>query len=279
MRRLPASRPSRAKYVPWAILGVLIGLGAALYMTWVAWPVQYYDADPADLLQERKALWAELVSDGYALTGDLETAYDRLALLGVKEPGAFVAQVAEARAQEGASLEHIRAMARMSEALGGITARLLVYIATPAPTPTPTLSPTPTAAATPTPKPTPTATATAPASLQLFRLSSKRAVCAEGEGPDIIAIYVQDEKGDGVPGIRVEVSWADGSEVFHTGLKPDIDPGFADYVMEAGEEYSVMVGIEGSDIASGIQVIEEECPDMEEPYHHEWVVRFSRTAP
>lgn len=277
MRRLPAPRRSRAGNVLWAILGILIGLGAALYLTWVVWPVQYTDADPADLLPERKALWAELVSDAYALTGDLETARDRLALLGVTEPGRFVAQVAEARAQEGASLEHIRAMARLSEALGGITARLLVYIATPAPTPTPTLSPTPTAA-TATPTATRTATATAQASLQLFRLSSKRAMCAEGEGPDIIAIYVLDERGDGISGIRVEVRWAEGSEVFHTGLKPDIDPGFADYVMEAGREYSVTVGVEGSDIASGIRVTEEECPDIDGPYHHEWVVRFRRTA-
>lgn len=276
MRRLPASRPSRAKYVPWGILGVLIGLGVALYLTWVAWPVQYTDADPADLLSQRKAQWAELASDGYALTGELETAYDRLALLGVQNPGRFVAQVAETRVQEGASVEHIRAMARLSEALGGITARLLVYIATPAPTPTPTLSPTPTSAATATATATPTATALA--SAQRFRLSSKRAVCAEGEGPDLIAIYVQDESGDGIPGIRIEVIWEEGSEVFYTGLKPYIDPGFADYAMEGGREYSVTVGIDAGDTASGMHAMEGECPDIEGPYHHEWVVRFRRTA-
>ena len=274
MKRLPATRSRRAGTVLWALLGVLVGLGVALYLTWVVWPVEYYDADPADLLPERKALWAELASEGYALTGELETAYDRLALLGVQHPGRFVAQVAEARVQEGASVEHIRAMARLSEALGGITAQLLVYIATPAPTPTPTLSPTPTTAATATARPTPTPTALA--SAQRFRLSSKRAVCAEGEGPDLIAIYVQDESGDGIPGIRIEVSWEDGSEVFYTGLKPYIDPGFADYAMEDGREYSVTVGLDATETASGMHTMEGECPDIEGPYHHEWVVRFRR---
>ena len=190
--------------------------------------------------------------------------------------GFQAAAIADAKARESLNNAycHIRAMARLSEALGGITAQLLVYIATPAPTPTPTLSPTPTMAATATATVTPTPTALA--SAQRFRLSSKRAVCAEGEGPDLIAIYVQDENGDGIPGIRIEVSWEDGSEVFYTGLKPYIDPGFADYAMEDGREYSVTVGLDATETASGMHTMEGECPDIEGPYHHEWVVRFRR---
>jgi len=288
MKRVTSSRPRRGGLILWALLGVLAGLGIALYLTWVIWPAKYTNTDPSDLLPERKALWAELASDGYALTGNLEAARQRLAALGIPDAGVYVAQVAEARLQAGgANLEHIRAMARLSEALGGITARLLVYIATPAPTSTPTPEPTQTPTATPTARPSPTAnrqptstaTPTQPSVSQVFRLSSKESRCAAGKGPDVIAVFIQDGGGRGMPGLRIEVSWAGGSEAFYTGLKPYVDPGFADFAMEPDVDYVVTVGVEGSDIAKGIRSIKAECPEITGPSHHEWVLHFKRTRP
>jgi hypothetical protein len=273
-------RKTRRGSALWVIFGLVLGLGAALYAAWVVWPTQPYQATPADLLPERKALWAEMVSDGYAATGDLEAARVRLTLLSVDNPGAFVAQVAEARLEEGASLDHIRAMARLSEALGGITGKLLVYIATPAPTATSTPTPTRTSTATATiaPTKTPTETPTQAPSLQIFEMVSKVDSCVEGAGPDVIAIYVQDAKRKGISGIRVEVSWSGGSEVFYTGLKPYVDPGYADYAMEPDVEYSVTVGTEG-DTVRGLHSLTTECAALEEPYHHIWTVRFEGAKP
>jgi hypothetical protein len=269
----------------WAALGLLLGLGVGLLLAWVVWPVEYTDTSPSDLLAERKALWAELAADGYALTGDLQTAKARMALLGLDNPGAFVAQVAEARIEEGASLQHIRAMARLSEALGGITARLLVYIATPAPTPTrttaptATLTPTPKARLTATPPPAPTATPTTPPSAQVFRLRGKESVCVAGAGPNVIAVYVHDIIGRGIAGVRIEVTWAGGSDAFYTGLKAYVDPGFADFDMEPNTEYAVTVGTEGSDIVRGLATSDEPCPEIEGAYHYQWVLRFRRVQP
>jgi hypothetical protein len=285
MRRAPLSPTRRAYTGLWAALGLLLGLGAGLLLAWVVWPVQYTDTTPSDLMAERKALWAELAADGYALTGDLQSARSRLALLGLADPGAFVAQVAEARIEEGASLQHIRAMARLSEDLGGITARLLVYIATPAPTPsrttvmTATPTPMPAASLTATPLPAPTATPTTPASAQVYRLSGKERVCMAGARPDMIAVYVHDAIGRGIAGIRIEVAWAGGADAFYTGLKPYVDPGYADFDMEPGTEYAVTVGTEGSDIARGIAASDDLCAEIDGPYHHEWVLRFRRVRP
>lgn len=285
MRPASVQTPRRARVGLWAMLGLVLGLAAGLVMSWVVWPVQYTETDPSDLMAERKALWVDLVADGYALTGDLEAARARLNLLGVANPGAFVAQVAENRIAEGASLQHIRAMARLAEQLGGITARLLVYIATPAPTPTATPTPQPTPTATPSPRPTPTpspeptATPTKLPSAQIFRLVGKEHVCAPGAGPDIIAVFLVDEEERGVPGIRIEVTWNGGADAFYTGLKPQVDPGYADFVMESGLEYTITVGTEGSDIARGIRATDEPCPEIEGPFHHRWVLRFRRTKP
>lgn len=281
MRPVSVQAPPRARIGLWAMLGLALGLAVGLVLAWVVWPVRYTETDPADLMAERKALWADLVADGYALTGDLDAARARLALLGVRDPGAFVAQVAETRLDQGASLSHIRAMARLAEQLGGITARLLVYIATPAPTPTSTPTPAPTATPTPspTPSPAPTATPTTPPSVQVFRLVAKETVCAAGAGPDVIAIFVFDEEERGVPGIRIEVTWSGGSDAFYTGLKPYVDPGYADFVMEPGVDYTVAVGTEGSDVVRGIRASDEPCPEAKGPAHHEWVLRFRRTKP
>lgn len=285
MRPVSVQTPRRAKVGLWALLGLVLGLAAGLVLAWVVWPVQYTETDPSDLMAERKALWADLVADGYALTGDLDAARARLNLLGVSDPGAFVAQVAETRLDQGASLQHVRAMARLAERLGGITARLLVYIATPAPTPTatptpqptPTATPSPRATQTPTPEPTLTPTPTQGPSAQVFRLVGKDYVCAPGAGPDIIAVFLLDEDERGVPGIRIEVTWAGGADAFYTGLKPEVNPGYADFVAERGVEYSITVGTEGSEIVRGIRTSDEPCPEIEGPYHHRWVLRFRRT--
>lgn len=267
------------------MLGLALGLAAGLLMAWVVWPVQYTETDPADLMTERKALWADLVADGYALTGDLDAARARLNALGTDDPGGFVAQVAEMRIAEGASVQHIRAMARLAEQLGSITTRLLVYIATPAPTPTPTRRPTPTPTPTPqptptpTPSPEPTATPTDRPSAQVFRLMAKEFVCVAGAGPDAIAVFALDEDERGVPGIRIEITWSGGADAFYTGLKPEVDPGYADFAMESGVEYAVTVGTEGSEVVRGLRTADEPCPGIEGPSHHEWVLRFRRTRP
>ncbi len=47
-------------------------------------------------------------------------------------------------------------------------------------------------------------------------------------------VFVSDASGKGVPGVKIIVTWTDGSDTFFTGMYPEINPGYADFRMQAG---------------------------------------------
>jgi hypothetical protein len=55
-------------------------------------------------------------------------------------------------------------------------------------------------------------------------------------------ITVRDTGGLPMPGVEVSVSWNTGEDRLFTGFKPEIGNGYADFVMDAGLSYSVLVG-------------------------------------
>jgi hypothetical protein len=118
---------------------------------------------------------------------------------------------------------------------------------------TPGPSPTPTPTFTPLPSTTPTATLAPP-----FILVNHLSICDSAIGESQIQIYLSNAAGIGVPGIEVIVFWDDGENHFFTGLKPDIDDGYADYVMDPGIIYSLKVGL-GGELVKGI--VSPTCSD------------------
>ncbi len=64
------------------LLGVVVGL---LVLGWWLWPVNWINADPADLRQIHKEEYLQMIADSYTLTGDVDLAHARLELL--KAPG------------------------------------------------------------------------------------------------------------------------------------------------------------------------------------------------
>jgi hypothetical protein len=122
-----------------------------------------------------------------------------------------------------------------------------VRTATPPPTVTPTITPTITAtlAATLTPRPTarPSPTAGAP-----FLLNDKQEVC-DPTLPALLQVEVFNSARQPVGGVGVHVSWApSGSDLFYTGLSPEISVGYADFQMEPGVSYTVSVGENGTPV-------------------------------
>ena len=70
-----------------------------------------------------------------------------------------------------------------------------------------------------------------------------------------LQVYVQDVEGQGLPNVEVQVSWESGWNRFFTGLKPEIDSGYADFQMSPGQVYDVVVwGTQVGDIST------EGCP-------------------
>jgi hypothetical protein len=103
----------------------------------------------------------------------------------------------------------------------------------------------------------PTRTAT-PTLAPPFVLDKQIQVCNPKLTEPQIQIFINDAAGQGVPGVKITLTWDDGQESFFTGLKPEIDIGYADFVMTPEIIYTLQV-------SSGGQIISDlfapECED------------------
>ena len=97
-------------------LGNLLDL--ELGWEWELDPVQYVDTDMSYLHPIYQDAYVLMVSEAYALDGDLDAARARLALLALPDPAQAVGDRAEKAIAEGISVVHIRALVRLSTALG-----------------------------------------------------------------------------------------------------------------------------------------------------------------
>jgi hypothetical protein len=263
-------------------VGVATGLALGLTLTWVVWPVQYYDADPVDLRPEHKEGYIVLVGSAYAVDGDLARAGARLAKLGEKDIDSVVAGLAEGYLREGRDLEETRSLAKLADALGVSTSAMLVYIATPTPLPTftpegPSVAPGPPPPMVPTP--TPPATTGLPEAATtpkiVFYLLEKRRFC-ESQGGGRILVYVRDEEEQGLPNVKIAVSWPEGEDEFFTGLKPEEDLGYADFAMQQGIMYNLAIaGTEGVE-GLNTEFSAADCPNTEQPVPSSWRLVFRR---
>jgi hypothetical protein len=72
-------------------------------------------------------------------------------------------------------------------------------------------------------------------------------VCDASLPAGLVAIQVNDRDGNPLPGVPILVTWGEGqSSTFYTGLAPDVNPGYADFQMDADVTYALKVG-EASD--------------------------------
>jgi len=260
-------------------MGVAIGLALGLTLTWVVWPVQYYDTDPVDLRAEHKEDYIVLVGAAYAVDGDLARARARLAKLEEKDIASVVAGLTERYLREGRDAEETRGLAKLADALGVRTSAMLVYIATP--TPLPTFTPTgpfialgPPPPMVPTPAPLMTAGSPEPTAWPEVVLVEKRRFC-EGQGGGRILVYVRDREGQGLPNVKITISWPEGRDEFFTGLKPEEDPGYADFAMQPGIMYNLAIADEN---VAGLstEFSAADCPDAGQPVPSSWRLVFQR---
>lgn len=139
---------------------------------------------------------------------------------------------------------------------------------TPTVTGTPRSTLAPTKSPTPIPSPTPTATLLPP-----FVLDNQILVCNPLIGEPQLQVFVSNAAGVGIPGVEVIVIWNGGEEHFFTGLKPDIDIGYADYVMQPEIAYTLQVA-DGGQLISNLSA--PPCTtDDQDPYWGSWRLVFS----
>ncbi len=134
-------------------------------------------------------------------------------------------------------------------------------------TATPTMTPTPT----PTPTPLPTPDPALP-----YRLEAVERLCQADQPRPLLKVIVQDEKGKGLPGVPIWVSWEGGADRFVTGLKPEEGAGYADFEMTPGQVYAVSVGEASAVLVTNLVV--ERCPADTPPFAS-WQMVFVAQQP
>ena len=132
------------------------------------------------------------------------------------------------------------------------------------PTPEPTDTPRPTSTPTPTYTPTPT-----PPLLDRLHMTEKELVCQPGQTPRI-EVVVKDERGEGLAGVEVWLTWPGGADRAVTGLKPQQGAGYADFNAERNVSYALGIGELGIPLVTGVRL--EPCPAVgnERPFIGSW---------
>jgi hypothetical protein len=232
------------------IIGLIAGIAGGLAYAWFVNPVNYVDISPQQLKAANQQQYVLLVSQAYLHDVDLARAQQRLAALGVPDAAGLVSRQADDAFSKGSSPDQIRALTVLAEALGGHPQSAEVFSGTAvAPggtlTVTPTFEaiPTLTPSATPPPPsptlPTPTETPVLIPTNATLKLVAIQTLCKASYPAGRLEVYVLDVSGGGIPAVKVAVTWDGGSDTFFTGLKPDVNPGYADFQMEANKTYAV----------------------------------------
>jgi hypothetical protein len=231
----------------------------------------------------------------------------RLGQLGLEDAKQSVLGLFQRYGEAGYS-EETRSLAQLAYDLGVTDVALLPYIqeptAIPEPTPTeaPTTAPVPTVtpvAPTPTPTeppaeptatatqppPTPTSTAAPPqeptrtptvaVGFDYQLVEQKDLGCTSERDGHYILVYVRDESDRGLAGVELLVKGPGVEDTFYTGLKPEVDAGFADFAVSAPGSYSVQVAGATSQVAQGLS-FDDTC-EASTP-HRLWQVVFRRVS-
>jgi hypothetical protein len=260
----PASRKytrPRRFFSPVGILfGLILGLAAGLYVSWELFPTETIDVAPYQLGSMDKQQYMVAIALAYAQDGDLDRAVNRLVAL--RLPGDPIQAMADtacdlARTGYVNSSSGLRAVGAMMTFYQGqgragcadtlITAsgQATQVVDVQLPTTTPTLTPAATKTATPESAAlatsTPVAVVVPTAAPQIsYEAISVNTTCSAADS-GLIQVFVYEINGaTGIPAQPIRVRWAPNNEsIFYTGLKPERDPGYADFAMAENVNYIV----------------------------------------
>ncbi|MGH2538240.1 MAG: hypothetical protein ACRDHL_12655 [Candidatus Promineifilaceae bacterium] len=112
----PPKAPRRA-LLSFAI-GLLVGLGAGLFLGWVAWPIEVSEASPLALAASYQRDYTIMIAGAYAVEGDLAAAERRLASLAKPDTRAWLLSAAVDHILQGGDPAESRQLAELAAALG-----------------------------------------------------------------------------------------------------------------------------------------------------------------
>ena len=262
--------------------GLLLGVGLGLLIAWVLAPVQFVNTSPASLRTDFKDEYRFMIAAAYGVTSDLPRAQARLTAIGDLDSVKALGEQAQRMLADQSPMQMVQVLADLSEALQSHAATVAPPLANPTSavittqeqiisgtsspsqegdTPTPAITalttspetespPTPEDTSTPNPSPNatlalrPKRTAT-PTPGPAFELAQQASLC-EPSQPGLLQIYLSDAAGKPVAGVELVITWFGGEEHFFSGLKPEINPGYADYTLSETVEYDLSFSAAGT---------------------------------
>jgi hypothetical protein len=193
------------------------------------WPVQFTNADSADLRQSLKDDRVRMVSTIYEKNGDLAAAQKRLAPLRLANP----AQTFNELIAQEKTTNQKDALIHLGQALG-----FKLGFTTSSPPP---ISGTPTIVAvvvTPTPV------------VPIFALVEHvQLTCADEPEIAHLRFIVRNAAGKPLPNIGVQIRSADIDDTVFTGLKPEQGEGYADYEATPGTFSVTLINAQGDTVS------------------------------
>jgi hypothetical protein len=102
-------------------------------------------------------------------------------------------------------------------------------------------------------------------------MARREQICQPKQAPHV-EVVVMDERGAGLPGVQVWLTWPGGADRAVTGLKPQGGAGYADFNLEPGVDYALSIGELGVPLVTDLRI--EPCPAYrdQEPLLGSWFV-------
>lgn len=228
--------------------GLIAGLALGLLVSLVFSPVRYRNVAPSVLDAAAKDDYRRVIALAYAANHNLFRARERLSVLDGADAGYLLASQAQRMLAENGSVQEARALAILAADLANPSAEQTAVPAlrtatpiseTSLPASNPESSPTPAEPLAPSFTPLPSATPQQQSAM--FVLQSREEICDGSIAPGLLQVFVNDTAGNPLPGAQITVTWQAGEETFSTGLAPELGAGYADYLMQAGETYTLQI--------------------------------------
>ncbi len=215
-------------------IGAVIGLGIG----WVLLPVQFTNADPADLQLSYKDDYIRMISAAFELDGNVSRASLRLSQLGL---GTLSQAINEFITREGKVSKNAKNVAAAAD-----LARALTSAAGARPTSVPTSSSGKSAPAIQGASPT--------EALATFRLVERTPLsCSDEPDQAHLRIYARDANGKELANVGIQVYSDKGEDIIYTGLKPEHGIGYADLVVTPNTYSATVLGSQ-ADPATALQI-------------------------
>jgi hypothetical protein len=102
----------------WLLLGLVVGVAIGLILGWVAWPIQFSEADPS-VMEERFQLdYTLMIAAAYSEDEDLSTARRHLRSLDQDDSGRWVLGVTVSHILSGEDESAIQNLVKLANDLG-----------------------------------------------------------------------------------------------------------------------------------------------------------------